>query len=131
MRLEDHGSVAHLVLDMPGRAANVWNQDSLDQSSEYLEQYKQQLQFKGLIITSAKSSLLAGGDLDQIIQAIASGDQSANELHERSGALAQLLRRLETCGKPVVAAINGAALGGGYELCLACHHRILSTTPKR
>ena len=51
MRLEDHGSIAHLVLDMPGRAANVWNQESLDQFSEYLEHFRSNSQFEGLIIT--------------------------------------------------------------------------------
>ena len=129
MRLEDHGCVAHLVLDMPERNANVWNQESLQIFSECIEKFRVKYQYKGLIITSAKSSFLAGGDLDQI-QAIANGDQQAEDLHARCGELAQLLRQLETCGKPVVAAINGAALGGGYELCLACHHRILADHPK-
>ena len=51
-------------------------------------------------------------------------------LFEESRKLSQLYRRLETCGKPWVAAINGTALGGGFELCLACHHRIAADNPK-
>ena len=64
MRLEDHGNVAHLVLDMPDRNANVWNQESLNKFGECLKKFQESDQYKGLIITSAKSSFLAGGDLD-------------------------------------------------------------------
>ena len=124
MNLERHGAIAHLVMDMPDRQANVWNEASLARFAECIEAFAGDEALKGLVIRSNKSSFLAGGDLDTI-QKIASGDQTAEELNRRSGELSELLRRLETCGKPVVAAINGAALGGGYELCLACHHRIV------
>ena len=124
MNLEPHGAIAHLVMDMPDRQANVWNEASLARFAECIEAFAGDEALEGLVIRSNKSSFLAGGDLDTI-QKIASGDQTAEELNRRSGELSELLRRLETCGKPVVAAINGAALGGGYELCLACHHRIV------
>jgi 3-hydroxyacyl-CoA dehydrogenase/enoyl-CoA hydratase/3-hydroxybutyryl-CoA epimerase len=129
IRLERYDAIAHLVLDMPDRGANVWNQESLDAVGQCIADYASDEALKGLVIRSAKSSFLAGGDLEQI-EAIATGGRSAEELHARGGELAELLRRIETCGKPVVAAINGAALGGGYELCLACHHRVMADHPR-
>ena len=57
-------------------------------------------------------------------------EAAATQLFEESRKLSQLYRRLETCGKPWVAAINGTALGGGFELCLACHHRVAADNPK-
>jgi 3-hydroxyacyl-CoA dehydrogenase/enoyl-CoA hydratase/3-hydroxybutyryl-CoA epimerase len=74
-----------------------------------------------VIITSAKKTFFAGGDLNELIKV---GKADANDFYQMILRIKGQLRRLETLGKPVVAAINGAALGGGWEICLACHHRI-------
>lgn len=119
----DQEGWATVVFDMPDRSVNVWNQSSLRAFSELLDQIKANDKIRGVIITSAKTTFIAGADLEDI-ERIALGGQNATELTQDCGVLSQQLRRLETLGKPVVAAINGAALGGGYELCLACHHRV-------
>jgi len=80
----------------------------------------------GVVITSAKKTFFAGGDLNEIL---AAGKEQAPEFAARVREIKTQLRRLETLGKPVVAAINGAALGGGLEICLACHHRICVDDP--
>src|SRR5690606_23213799 len=73
------------------------------------------------IVTSAKKTFFAGGDLNELIR-VTKAD--AKSFYDMILNIKGQLRRLETLGKPVVAAINGAALGGGWEICLACHHRI-------
>jgi 3-hydroxyacyl-CoA dehydrogenase/enoyl-CoA hydratase/3-hydroxybutyryl-CoA epimerase len=75
----------------------------------------------GVIITSAKKTFFAGGDLKSMVKL---GPDDAGEAFDTVEAVKRDLRALETLGKPVVAAINGAALGGGLEIALACHHRI-------
>jgi 3-hydroxyacyl-CoA dehydrogenase/enoyl-CoA hydratase/3-hydroxybutyryl-CoA epimerase len=75
----------------------------------------------GVIVTSAKKTFFAGGDLNELIK-VTKAD--AKPFYDMILNIKGQLRRLETLGKPVVAAINGAALGGGWEICLACHHRI-------
>src|SRR3954452_669167 len=75
----------------------------------------------GVIVTSAKKTFFAGGDLDEMGQA---GPGDAGAVMEQTTTIKNQLRRLETLGKPVVAAMNGTALGGGLEIGLACHHRI-------
>ena len=120
----DGDSVAVLTMDMPGRSQNVWNRASIDALSAAIDRLEGDEGATGAILTSGKKDFVAGADLESI-QAMVTGDKDPVALTESSGALGVLLRRLETCGKPVVAAINGTALGGGYELALACHHRVL------
>jgi 3-hydroxyacyl-CoA dehydrogenase/enoyl-CoA hydratase/3-hydroxybutyryl-CoA epimerase len=81
----------------------------------------------GVIITSAKKTFFAGGDLNDLKAAT---KENASEIATWVRENKAVLRRIETLGKPVVAAINGAALGGGLEICLACHHRIAVDDPK-
>ena len=118
-----------LTLDMPGRSTNVWNESSLSAFSSTLDRLASDEGIRGVIITSGKKTFLAGADLE-VIERMATGGNSTAEMQNSAGELGRLLRRLETLGLPVVAAINGTALGGGYELCLACHRRISTDNPK-
>src|SRR5665811_1620834 len=81
----------------------------------------------GVIITSAKKTFFAGGDLNDLKGATKEQSEEIARFIRDGKAL---LRRLETLGKPVVAAINGSALGGGLEICLATHHRVIVDDPK-
>jgi 3-hydroxyacyl-CoA dehydrogenase/enoyl-CoA hydratase/3-hydroxybutyryl-CoA epimerase len=94
---------------------------------------------KGAVITSGKDTFCAGADLTMLdmlsreftdVTREQGEEMGAQRMLEESRKLSQIYRRLETCGKPWVAAINGLALGGGFELCLACHHRVASDNPK-
>ena len=81
----------------------------------------------GVILTSAKETFFAGGDLNRLYKMQPADAQGLFDATERGK---NTLRRLETLGKPVVAALNGTALGGGFEIALACHHRIALDKPK-
>jgi len=124
----DRGIVT-LTWDMPDRSQNVINSDSLSAFSEGIEAALQDDAVMGIILASAKPSFIAGGDLDTLND-IAFGNQSAEDLNASIGTLSDLLRRIETGGKPVVAAVGGTALGGGFEIALACHHRIVVDSPR-
>lgn len=111
-----------LTLDMPGQSANTMNgvyREAMAAIITRLEAEKDDI--AGVVITSAKKTFFAGGDLNELIKV---DKAHAKEFYDGVRVLKAQLRRLETLGKPVVAAINGAALGGGWEICLACHYRI-------
>ncbi len=118
----DDGIVV-LTLDDPTAGANTMNdlyKDSMHEAVERL--YAEKDDVSGVVITSAKKTFFAGGNLKGMLAATPADAQAVYEMCE---AIKADLRRLETFGKPVVAAVNGAALGGGLEITLACHHRIV------
>ena len=124
----DKYGVGTIILDMDDRKVNIINhqvakiwQPLLD----FLEDNVKQGVLKGVIITSAKNSFLAGGDLDYLHKT-----KRAEDVYQHTATLRAIFRRIENMGIPFVAAINGAALGSGYELALACHYRIALDKPK-
>ncbi|MGW0699764.1 3-hydroxyacyl-CoA dehydrogenase NAD-binding domain-containing protein [Streptomyces sp. NPDC002867] len=124
---QDETGVVTLVLDDPDQSANTMNEAfraSITAIADRVE--TEQDSIRGIVFTSAKKTFFAGGDLKLMIQA---GPDDARSVFEGGMAIKRALRRIETIGKPVVAAVNGAALGGGYEIALACHHRIALDVP--
>jgi 3-hydroxyacyl-CoA dehydrogenase/enoyl-CoA hydratase/3-hydroxybutyryl-CoA epimerase len=119
--------IVTLTLDMPDQQANTMNavyRQAMGEAIERLQANRHMI--TGVIIRSAKKTFFAGGDLNELIHVDAS---RAPWFYQMTLDLKAQLRALETFGKPVVAAIHGAALGGGWELCLACHRRIAIDEP--
>ena len=131
--------IALITWDMPGRSMNLIDVKVIDELSSIVETVANDAAVKGAVITSGKETFCAGADLT-LLETLAGvfakmakseGEEAAAKLlFEESRKLSQLYRRIETCGKPLVAAINGTALGGGFELCLACHHRVAADNEK-
>ncbi|MDT7728430.1 MAG: 3-hydroxyacyl-CoA dehydrogenase / enoyl-CoA hydratase / 3-hydroxybutyryl-CoA epimerase [Actinomycetota bacterium] len=124
---KDSDGIVVLTLDDPKQSANTMNADYTESMGiivDRLEAEKDSI--TGVVITSAKKTFFAGGDLNDLIKA---KPEQAAEITAGSAKLKGDLRKLETFGKPVVAAINGAALGGGLEIALATHHRIAADVP--
>ena len=124
---KDADGIVTLTINDPNGSANVMNEhyrESMHKAVERLVAEKDSI--TGVVITSAKKTFFAGGDLNSIIQA---QPENAGEFFDEVEGIKRDLRALETLGKPVVAAINGAALGGGLEICLATHHRIIADVP--
>ncbi|GAA4892600.1 3-hydroxyacyl-CoA dehydrogenase NAD-binding domain-containing protein [Streptomyces coeruleoprunus] len=124
---QDETGVVTLVLDDPNQSANTMNQafrTSIAAIADRIEAEKDTI--RGIVYTSAKKTFFAGGDLKDMMKA---GPADAQEVFDAASEIKRSLRRIETIGKPVVAAINGAALGGGYEIALASHHRVALDAP--
>jgi 3-hydroxyacyl-CoA dehydrogenase/enoyl-CoA hydratase/3-hydroxybutyryl-CoA epimerase len=125
---KDEDGVVILTLDDPNQSANTMNAAygaSILATVGRLEAERDEI--TGVIITSGKKTFFAGGDLNDLKAATReNSDEIATWVRDNKA----VLRRLETLGKPVVAAINGAALGGGLEIALACHHRVIVNDPK-
>lgn len=126
---QDQDGVVTLVLDDPTQSVNTMNDAftaDFDTVVERLAGLAASDELRGVVVTSGKKTFFAGGDLRMLS---AARPEDAAAVFEKSMRLKRALRTLETLGKPVVAAVNGSALGGGLEIALACHHRIALDTP--
>lgn len=125
---KDTDKIVTLILDMNERSGNVINHEivsAFEPLIKHLQAEKAKNELNGIIITSAKRTFLEGGDLEYLYS-----ERNPEVLYESSLKLKKFLRDLERPGVPVVAAINGDALGTGFELALACHHRISLDHPQ-
>ncbi len=119
---QDADGIVVLTLDDPNQSANTMNAAYVASMGAVLERLEREKDtVTGVVLTSGKKSFFAGGDLRDLIRT-GPGDRQA--VFDDVTAAKNQLRRLETFGRPVVAAINGSALGGGLEIALAAHHRI-------
>ncbi len=125
----DDDGIATLLLDLPGKSMNVLCDDMNSDLSECIDKVVADDNVKGAIIASAKNTFVAGADLTELVKAYDHGVTAAQG-YQWSHELTDVFRKMETCGKPFAVAINGLALGGGLELCLACHYRVMSDHPK-
>jgi 3-hydroxyacyl-CoA dehydrogenase / enoyl-CoA hydratase / 3-hydroxybutyryl-CoA epimerase len=131
----DQDGIALITWDMPGRSMNVLNADVLSELEALLDKTTADAGIKGVVVTTGKDTFSGGADLT-VLQKLSSqfeqvrksqGDEAAASMFfEESRKASVLYRKIETCGKPWACAINGTAVGGGFELALACHYRVAS-----
>jgi 3-hydroxyacyl-CoA dehydrogenase/enoyl-CoA hydratase/3-hydroxybutyryl-CoA epimerase len=123
----DCDGIVTLTMDDPAQSANTMNETYVSAMTAAVDRlYAERDEVTGVIVTSAKTTFFAGGDLP-LMSRVTPDDAPA--LMRMLTTIKRDLRRLETYGRPVVAAINGAALGGGLEIALACHYRIALDAP--
>ena len=125
----DSDGVAIVTWDLKNRSMNVLNAQSVNEYRDIVEKLVKDDQVKGIIIASAKEAFIAGADLtsNDTFNFDKIGEDkvaAAQTIYDGVMNLNKLFRAMETSGKPFVAAINGHALGGGLEICLACHYRV-------
>jgi 3-hydroxyacyl-CoA dehydrogenase / enoyl-CoA hydratase / 3-hydroxybutyryl-CoA epimerase len=135
----DGEGIALITWDMPGRSMNVIDFSVIEELEATVEKVAADAGVKGAVITSGKDTFGGGADLTMLEKqrqdydtALKSkGEEAAvTMVFEKSRKLSQIFRRLETSGKPWVAALNGTAMGGCFELALSCHHRVAADNPK-
>jgi 3-hydroxyacyl-CoA dehydrogenase/enoyl-CoA hydratase/3-hydroxybutyryl-CoA epimerase len=130
--------IAVFTWNMPDRSMNVITQDVMDDLDAIIDRVAADDAIKGAVIASGKKDFTGGADITMLagIQDVIQKQKKANPqkaqrmLLEASSRLSVIYRKLETCGKPFVAAVDGTCMGGGTELALACHGRIAGEDAK-
>ncbi|HLA33411.1 MAG TPA: 3-hydroxyacyl-CoA dehydrogenase NAD-binding domain-containing protein [Rhodocyclaceae bacterium] len=120
----DAEGIATLEWDLPGRSQNVMNNASMKSFVEHAERALADPAVKGILVASAKKDFIAGGDLEELL-----ADSDVVKVVAGIEWWHAKMRAMETHGKPVAAALNGSALGGGMEMALSCHYRVAADRP--
>jgi 3-hydroxyacyl-CoA dehydrogenase/enoyl-CoA hydratase/3-hydroxybutyryl-CoA epimerase len=131
----DADGILLMTIDVPGQSMNVITPQLTQDLAAAVERLRTDEAVKGAVLTSGKpSGFMAGADLKAMGALFDPGADDGRSkvarLFDSVWSLNKLLRDLETCGKPVAAAVGGLALGGGLEFVLACHHRVVADDPK-
>jgi len=140
----DTNGIVTLTIDVPNQTMNVWTPDFINEFDSFIDDFNANDEMKGLVVTSGKANaFLAGADLNMMSENNALGKTLTHEAFEESMKLTKALRKMENGGwttrqiqregkkaKPAAAAIEGLALGGGLEICLATHQRFVADNPK-
>jgi 3-hydroxyacyl-CoA dehydrogenase/enoyl-CoA hydratase/3-hydroxybutyryl-CoA epimerase len=135
----DSDGIALVTWDMADRSMNVITMDAIAELGTIVDKVANDAAIKGVVITSGKPAFCGGADLTMLENmrglytdmVSKQGEEAAAKMvFDESRKLSQLYRRIETCGKPWVCALNGTAMGGGFELALACHYRVASDDAK-
>jgi 3-hydroxyacyl-CoA dehydrogenase/enoyl-CoA hydratase/3-hydroxybutyryl-CoA epimerase len=126
----DNDGICLLTMDEAGKTMNTMGERMTAALTQCVERAMADTAVKGVILTSGKASFLAGADLKEFNRGFTFEGLTKGEISERLQSLSKFLRKLETCGKPFACAINGTALGAGFELALACHYRVAADDPK-
>lgn len=134
----DAGGIALITWDMPGKSMNVFDETVMEELDSIVTKVTDDSAIKGAVITSGKETFSGGADITMLQRMLklfadeeAKNPQAAIELlFKNTGRMSALFRRIETCGKPWVSAINGTCMGGAFELSLACHGRIAADSDK-
>ncbi|KAB2874413.1 MAG: 3-hydroxyacyl-CoA dehydrogenase, partial [Bauldia sp.] len=134
----DADGIALVTWDMPGRSMNVFTEEVMDELDRIVDQVAGDAAIKGAVITSGKDTFSGGADLTMLQRMLGlfaeekakDEDKAIKLLFDNVGRMTGLFRKLETCGKPWVSAINGTCMGGAFELSLACHGRVAADSDK-
>ena len=123
----DADSIATIVWDTPGRSMNIIDWEVMAELEALARRFKSDAAIRGAVFTSAKEHFSGGADLAMLAKLDQEKDLA--RLSDKAGWLARICREMETCGKPVAAAIHGVCLGGAFEVTLGCHLRVASDHP--
>ena len=134
----DSDGVALVTWDMKDKSMNVFTEEVMDELDKIIDQVVADEAIKGVVITSGKETFSGGADLTMLQKMLgifeaekAKDEQKAIQLlFDNAGRMTWLFRKLETCGKPWVSAINGTCMGGAFEMSLACHGRVAADSDK-
>jgi 3-hydroxyacyl-CoA dehydrogenase/enoyl-CoA hydratase/3-hydroxybutyryl-CoA epimerase/enoyl-CoA isomerase len=117
--------IAELCFDLQGESVNKLNQATLQELQAAVEAIKADKSIKGLMVTSAKTVFIVGADITEFSSFFSA---SVDEIAAKTQLIHDLFSSFEDLELPKVVAINGLALGGGFEICLACEYRVISSS---